>query len=125
MADLARHRVVEADVATFEAWGPAGRTFDAVVAGQAWHWIDPAAGTAKVALALRPGGQLAVLWNVFRLPVTVAEACAAVYRRVMPDAPVNLPALTQEAKVMDAYQALVTKTADAIQGAGGFSTPQQ
>jgi SAM-dependent methyltransferase len=33
MADFARHSGVEVEVATFEAWDPAGRNFDAVVAG--------------------------------------------------------------------------------------------
>ncbi len=35
MADFARPSGVEVDVATFEAWDLAGRTFDAVIAGQA------------------------------------------------------------------------------------------
>ena len=46
MADLARRHGVDVEVAAFEAWDPAGRDFDAVVAGQAWHWIDPVAGAA-------------------------------------------------------------------------------
>jgi SAM-dependent methyltransferase len=37
MADLARRSGVEVEVATFEAWDPAGREFDATVAGQAWR----------------------------------------------------------------------------------------
>lgn len=57
MADLARQYGVEVDVATFEAWDPVGRAFDAVVAGQAWHWIDPVAGAAKAAQVLRPAGR--------------------------------------------------------------------
>jgi len=74
MADLARRLGVEVEVATFEAWDPAGREFDAVVAGQAWHWIDPVAGAAKAALVLRPGGRLALFWHVFQLPPDVAQA---------------------------------------------------
>ncbi len=31
----------------------------AVVAGTAWHWVDPAAGATKAGLVLRPGGLLA------------------------------------------------------------------
>jgi SAM-dependent methyltransferase len=46
MADLARQSGVEVEVAAFEIWDPAGRAFDAVVAGQAWHWVDPAAEAA-------------------------------------------------------------------------------
>src|SRR3954470_19463645 len=60
MAGFARRTGVETEVATFEAWDPAGRAFDAVVAGQAWHWVDPVAGAAKAAQVLRPEGRLAV-----------------------------------------------------------------
>jgi SAM-dependent methyltransferase len=60
MADLARRGGIEVEVARFEAWDPAGRDFDAVIAGQAWHWVDPVAGAAGAARALRPGGRLAV-----------------------------------------------------------------
>ena len=35
MAGLARQSGLEVEVATFEAWDPAGRVFDAVIAGQA------------------------------------------------------------------------------------------
>ncbi|MBT2489469.1 class I SAM-dependent methyltransferase [Streptomyces sp. ISL-96] len=123
MADLARNLGVETDVATFEAWDPAGREFDAVVAGQAWHWVDPVAGAAKAAQVLRPGGRLAAFWNVFQLPPDVAGAFAAVYRRVMPDSPFSLQAMTSQA--LDGYQVLFTKAADGIREAGGFSDPEQ
>ncbi|MFG2003817.1 class I SAM-dependent methyltransferase [Spirillospora sp. NPDC048911] len=63
MAELARRTGIESEVATFEDWEPAGRTFDAVIAGQSWHWVDPVAGAAKAAEVLRPGGRLAVFWN--------------------------------------------------------------
>ena len=75
-------------MATFEAWDPAGRTFDAVIAAQAWHWVDPVAGAAKAAQVLRPGGRLAVFWNVFAAARPGwRDAFAAVYRRVTPDSP--------------------------------------
>ncbi len=63
MAGLARRGGLEVEVATVETWDPAGRHFDTVIAGQAWHWVDPVAGAAKAAQALRPGGRLAVFWN--------------------------------------------------------------
>ena len=55
MAEFARGSGVEVEVATLEAWDPAGRKFDAVIAGTAWHWVDPVAGAAKTARVLRPG----------------------------------------------------------------------
>ena len=37
---------------------------DAVLLGQAWHWVDPAAGSADVGRVLRSGGVLGVVWNI-------------------------------------------------------------
>src|SRR5262245_54716331 len=67
MAAIARQTKVPVGVAAFEQWDPAGRTFDAVISGQTWHWIDPGRGAAKAAEALRPGGLVALFWNVFAL----------------------------------------------------------
>src|SRR4029078_10202344 len=46
MARTARRLGTEVEVATAEAWDPAGRVFDMVVAAQSWHWVDPVAGAA-------------------------------------------------------------------------------
>jgi SAM-dependent methyltransferase len=124
MADFARRSGIEVEVATFEAWDPAGRIFDAVVAGTAWHWVDPVAGAAKAAQVLRPGGRLAPFHHVFQAPPDVLEALAKVYRQVAPDSPVNLGGpLTRSA--MDLYQPLFAKIADGIREVGGFSEPEQ
>jgi len=37
---------------------------DAVVLGQAWHWVDVPAASAEAARVLRPGGVLGLVWNV-------------------------------------------------------------
>lgn len=37
---------------------------DAVLLGQAWHWVDPVAGCAEIARVLRPGGVLGLVWNL-------------------------------------------------------------
>ncbi|MEV7631405.1 class I SAM-dependent methyltransferase [Microbacterium sp. NPDC089318] len=36
---------------------------DAVVMGQAWHWVDPAAASAEIGRVVRPGGTLGLIWN--------------------------------------------------------------
>jgi SAM-dependent methyltransferase len=121
MAEFARRSGVEVEVAAFEAWDPAGRAFDAVIAGQTWHWVDPVAGSAKAAQVLRPGGRLAVFWNVFQPPPEVVEAFSDVYRRVMPDSLAARWTTTGS----DGYQVLCTTAADGIRQGGAFSDPEQ
>jgi len=121
MAGLARRFGVEAEVAKFEAWDSGGRAFDVVIAGQAWHWVDPVAGAAQAAQVLRPGGRLAVFWNSFRPPAGVGEAFSEVHRRVLPDSPLSRGAMPGP----DAYSALCTKAADGMRQAGAFSDSQE
>src|SRR6476659_5162504 len=106
MAAFGRSHGVAAEVSTFEAWEPAGRVFDAVVAGQAWHWVDPVAGAAKAAQVLRPGGLLAVFWNAFGLPPELA----------LPGSPISLTA-------RDAYPTLTAIAADGMRD--GFAPPEE
>ncbi|MEU4805689.1 class I SAM-dependent methyltransferase [Actinosynnema sp. NPDC023587] len=122
MAEFARRSGVAVEVATFEDWNPAGRVFDAVVAGQAWHWVDPVAGAAKAARVLRPGGLLAVFAHVFEPPSGVADAFAVAYRRVVPDSPFTVRPTTNG---VDLYQAMFAKFAEGIREAGGFGEPEQ
>ncbi|MGH3157900.1 MAG: class I SAM-dependent methyltransferase [Streptosporangiaceae bacterium] len=121
MAELARQSGVEVEVTTIEAWDPAGREFDAVVAGQAWHWVDPVAGAAKAAQALRPGGRLALFWNAFQAPPGLAEAFAAIYQRALPDSPFSLGARP----AADAYLSFCGKCADGMRETGAFGDPEQ
>ncbi|WP_218156759.1 class I SAM-dependent methyltransferase [Amycolatopsis saalfeldensis] len=122
MAEFARGTGVEAEVAKFETWEPAGRVFDAVVAGQSWHWVDPVAGAAKAARVLRPGGRLAVFGHVFAAPPEVQAAFAEVYRRLVPDSPLNsAPSRTP----LETYQAMFAHAADGFREAGGFGEPEQ
>ena len=122
MAGFARTSGVDTEVATFEAWDPAGRTFDAVVAGQSWHWVDPATGLDKVKQVLRPGGRFAVFAHAFQAPPEVAESFAEAFRRVAPDSPVNLQAAGNPVEI---YQAGFAKVGDAFRAAGGFGEPEQ
>lgn len=36
----------------------------AVTLGQAWHWVDPAAGCAEIGRVVAPGGALGLIWNI-------------------------------------------------------------
>jgi SAM-dependent methyltransferase len=121
MVEQARRNGFEAEVAKFESWDPAGRTFDSVVAGQTWHWVDPVAGADKAAQVLRPGGLLALFWNVFRPASEVAETFCQIHLRVLPDAPRNpwaRPAL-------DAYSVVFDKVTGGIEETGAFGPLEQ
>jgi SAM-dependent methyltransferase len=59
-------RVPEADVraGAAEAIPLEDASIDAVFAGQAFHWFANEAAVGEIARVLRPGGVLALLWNV-------------------------------------------------------------
>lgn len=84
MAAIARSHGVTVDDGTFEDWDPRGRMFDLVMSGQAWHWVQPEAGTAGAVSVLRPGGHLAVFWNRGRHDPETGAALDAVYARLAP-----------------------------------------
>ncbi|MGC0417325.1 SAM-dependent methyltransferase [Embleya sp. AB8] len=122
MADFARVRGLRVEVATFEAWEPAGRMFDTLIAAQSWHWVDPVAGAVQAARVLRPNGRLAIFGHVFEPPAEVAEPFAAAYRRAMPESPLG----TQPARrPLEMYQAAYAKIADRIRETGQFDDPEQ
>ncbi len=37
---------------------------DAVVLGQAWHWVEPVAASGEIGRAVRAGGALGLVWNI-------------------------------------------------------------
>ena len=121
MAEAARRRGVEVEVVAFETWDPVGRTFDAVVAGQTWHSVDPLAGTAKAGTVLRPRGRLGVFWNAGDPPAELAHAFAEVNRRHLPE----LPALFTVGSAVEGYQRFLDAAEDGIRRTGGFGEPEQ
>ncbi|MER6073399.1 class I SAM-dependent methyltransferase [Streptomyces sp. NPDC001817] len=121
MAEFARRKGLEVEIARFEDWDPAGRTFDTLIAGTAWHWIDPAAGADKAARTLRPGGRLALFWNVFHPVPEVAEAFGAVYARVLPESPVYRRGMAGP----QSNAGLVAKASDGLGQSGAFEEPEQ
>ncbi|MEU6128103.1 class I SAM-dependent methyltransferase [Saccharopolyspora sp. NPDC047091] len=119
MAELARARGFTVDVARFEDWDAGARTFDAVIAGQTWHWIDPELGAAKAARVLRPGGRLALFWNVAEPEPGIASGFADVYRRSdtgLPFTPWATPALAS-------YDAITASAVAGIAATDAFADP--
>lgn len=119
-ADVARRAGFAVDVGRFEEWDPADRRFDAVVAGQAWHWIDPVAGAATAARSLRPGGLLATFWNAASPPSELAAAFAAVYQRVVPD----LPYRPWAPNMTDSYDEMCLKAASGMRESDDLAEPE-
>lgn len=94
MASVARAKGIPVDIASFESWDPAGRQFDAVVRGQAWHWIDPERGHHQLGRVLRPDGDVFLLWNVGAMDADTLVSMSDVYRR-------------RELEHLDAYSVLL------------------
>jgi SAM-dependent methyltransferase len=84
MARIARGHGIDVEIAAFESWDAAGRTFDRVSSAQAWHWLDLPVATAKAAAVLRPGGKLCLIWNAGFPSEDLADALEEVYAGVLP-----------------------------------------
>ena len=61
---FARVRSVEAVSGRAEATGLADRSVDVVTVAQAFHWFDVARARAEFQRILRPGGGVALVWNI-------------------------------------------------------------
>ncbi|MDE3076336.1 MAG: SAM-dependent methyltransferase [Chloroflexota bacterium] len=84
MGEIAKNHGINVEIAAFEDWESAGRMFDRVISGQAWHWLDLPVSTAKAASLLRPGGTLCLMWSAGCHPNDLADALAAIYARLFP-----------------------------------------
>lgn len=128
MAEIARQTGIEVEIGKFEEWDARGRTFDAVVAGQAWHWVNPVLGAGKAAQVLRPHGLLALYWHVFDPPRAVGNTVDEVLQRVAPD----VPQLTRPldggqsgSPGLELQQRNLNRALEGIRTAGGFGEPEQ
>lgn len=100
MAEVARAKGLEVEVARFELWDPGPRRFDLLISGQAWHWIDPRAGAAKAAAALREGGRICLFWNRGDPPEHVRERLVPIYDRLAPEGESETSALERRGRVV-------------------------
>ncbi|WP_026922599.1 class I SAM-dependent methyltransferase [Glycomyces arizonensis] len=124
MAEFARGKGLEVEVAKFEEWEAKGRTFDAVVAAQTWHWVDPVAGAAKAAEVLRPGGLLATVWNVAQPPLDMSKAFAEASIQVLPPQMAEMFKKSGvEKSALEGYQVMFDNAVRGIREAGGYTEP--
>ncbi|ALE04360.1 methyltransferase type 11 (plasmid) [Arthrobacter sp. ERGS1:01] len=117
MAELARAKGFVVEIARFEEWEAAGQTFDAIIAGQTWHWVDPTAGAAKAASVLPPGGSLALFWNSGRPSGELAAEFAAVFSSLNTGLPFNPWAPMSGA---DPYGTIIDAAAAGLRTTGAF-----
>ncbi|MBL7253795.1 class I SAM-dependent methyltransferase [Paractinoplanes lichenicola] len=122
MAAYARGEGFEVDEGRFEDWSPGGRVFDAVVAGQTWHWVDPSAGAVATASVLRPGGRVALLWNAAEPVGAVGAGFADVFERLMPGSPL---AGVRGVSAAVGYGALLDRADEGLRASGGFGAVER
>lgn len=123
MAAFARDTGLAVEVSTFEDWDARGRTFDAVVSGQAWHWVDAAAGASRAAEVLRPGARFAAYWNAAQPPPEVQAAMTAMMGRLVP----GMAAAARNAPVSArrGYLGFCDRAADGLRATGLFGEPEE
>lgn len=117
MARVAQSHGIFVELATFEEWDSRGRMFNLVIAGQAWHWIDPLVGSSNAAAVLREGGRLATFWNSVRHDSGTKSILVDVYRR-------HAPSLAESSVPLGNVRAANTEYVDAIAATGMFQSAQ-
>ena len=83
MATVAQAKGIPVELATFEDWDPAGRTFDLVVFAASFHWVDPAVALPKIRTILNDGGKLVLIWNRLRPDNPTRAEFEEIYRDYM------------------------------------------
>lgn len=73
---------VDVEIISFEKWPGPDQPVDLLYAAQAWHWVDHSTGYQKAMDVLRPGGTLALIWNV---PIDRYQRFVDVYRQYGPE----------------------------------------
>lgn len=118
MAAFARTQGFPVEESMFEDWDPKGRTFDALVAGQTWHWVDPVAGAVKAGQVLRHGGRVAIFWNAGDAPPEINQAFADAFARAVPEWPATIGRTPPPAAQL--YRTMADRAADGLRQAGSF-----
>ncbi len=86
--NLAAHPLAVVRIGNFEDCPLRENYFDLAVSATAFHWLDSAVAYPKTARALRPGGAIALFWNVHvhsDAGKGFFEAAQEIYERVAPE----------------------------------------
>ncbi len=87
-----------------EATGLPASSVKLVTVAQAFHWFDPPAARVEFARILRPGGCVALIWNVRRLDGEFAQAYEALLLEHCPEyANAKVPVQADEAVITDFF----------------------
>ena len=74
---------VQFEIIRFEDWPGISGIFDLVLSAQAFHWVPKEIGFLKAAGALKPGGYLALFWNMYPgLENQVAAEFGKIYQEI-------------------------------------------
>jgi SAM-dependent methyltransferase len=90
--NLSDYPLVKFELCRFEDWRETPAAFDVVTSAQAFHWIPPEIGYAKAARALKPGGYLALFWNMYPgMTGPLKDELDQVYAEFFPEAMEPIP----------------------------------
>jgi SAM-dependent methyltransferase len=86
MAGVLRRTSPQAHVVAsgFEAYDPQ-HGFGLLCSAQAWHWVEEETRGDLALRALRPGGTIALFWNLSELPEGLQQQVDEVYERCEPE----------------------------------------
>src|SRR5262249_17383038 len=115
MAAVARRYLSVVEVAPFEHWDDTGRRFDPAIAGQAWHWIGPAVGAARLHELIRPGGRMGLFWSLGRQEDGIRAPIDQAYERFAAAGVHNVLATVRDGD---------TEFLDPLVASGGFDPPE-
>lgn len=102
MKDFPKLQFINGD---FETWDFNNATYDLIISGSAFHWIDPVVGYPKVASLLKEKGYFAFFWNMHYSPETLLyQDIQSVYQRVAPEMSRNRPTGSCEERTTKRHQ---------------------
>jgi SAM-dependent methyltransferase len=117
---------VETHVGSAESLPVADGSVDAVVAGQAAHWFDPAPAAAELRRVLRPGGVVGLVWNFRDSRVPWVGALDALVTQQNQDRADDESAVDELARLLpadvDRFESSLTQTATPEQVVAGIGT---